>query len=132
MRFINAVVAPAFILFSASGWAAPSPQSSWLPTATLQLANDQSGANANIAVPVDGVKRSVQELWGYTSIAQNGLVFASSAQLAAFSQTVVCTITDDQFHLSATLNAEKTWVSLGGGRAADLCSAQVICKCEGT
>lgn len=130
MQFTNAVTL-ALTLFSASILAAPSPESAWGSAATIQLANDQTGANANVAVPVDGVKRSVEELWGHTSVAQNGIVFASSAQLVAFSQTVDCTITEYQPHLSATLNAEKNWASLGGGHAMDLCSAQVVCKCEG-
>lgn len=131
MRFTTTAVALAFTLFSVSGGAAPTPASAYGSTATIQLANDQSGANINVAVPVDGVTRFVEELWGRTSIAQNGLVFASTAQLIAFSQTVVCTFTYDNPSLSATLNAETTWVSFGGGRVVDLCSAQVVCKCDG-
>lgn len=130
MQFTNAV-SLALTLFSASGLAAPTPQSAWGTTATIQLANDQSGANADVAVHVDGVKRPVQELWGQSSIAQNGLVFASSAQLVDFAQTVVCTITEDWPYLSTTLDAEGTYASLGHGRVVDLCSAQVMCTCEG-
>lgn len=134
MRLAAAGAALAFTLFSVSGEAAPSPGSAgsaWGSTATIQLASDHSGANANVAVPVDGVTRSVEELWGHTSIAQDGLVFASSAQLVAFSQTVVCTITDNHPHVRATLDAERTWVSLRGGPVVDLCSAQIVCRCEG-
>lgn len=130
MQFIAAAAAFAFAIFSVPGEAAPSPGPVWSSTATIQLANDHSGANADVAIPVDGVTRSIEELWGHTSIARNGLVFASSAQLVAFSQTVVCTITDDHPHVRATLDAEKTWVSLGGGRVVDLCSAHVVCRCE--
>ncbi|CAI7606825.1 unnamed protein product [Penicillium discolor] len=86
MQFINAS-ALAFSLFWVSGLASPTPQAGWKTTATLQLANDQSGANANVPVPIDGVKYSVQELWGHTAVAQHGLVFASSAQVTAFDQT---------------------------------------------
>jgi hypothetical protein len=129
MQLINAS-ALACALLSASGLAYPNA-GGWKTTATIQLANDQSGANANVAVPVDGVKRSVEELWGHTAVAQHGLVFASSAQLTAFDQTTVCTITEEP-HLSVTLDAEKTWVSLGGhGHPVDLCSAFVVCECEG-
>lgn len=131
MQTAAAAAALTLALFAASGRAAPSPESAWGSTATIQLANDQSGANANVAVPVDGVTRSVEDLWGHTSIARGGLVFASSVQLVSFSQTVVCTITDDHPHVFATLNAEKTWVSLAGGGVVDLCSAQVVCRCEG-
>lgn len=130
MQFTNAV-SLALTLFSASGLAAPTPQSAWGTTATIQLANDQSGAYADVAVPVDAVKRPVQELFGQTSIAEDGLVFASSAQLVDFEQTVVCTITDDWPYLSTTLEAEGLYASLGDGRAVDLCAAQIMCTCEG-
>ncbi|KAJ5692000.1 hypothetical protein N7462_001423 [Penicillium macrosclerotiorum] len=127
MYLLN-VSAVALALFTSGSLAAPT-EASWATTATIQLANDQSGANANVAVPVDGVKRPVQELWGHTAVARNGLVFASSAQLTAFQQTTVCTITEEP-RLSATLDAEKTWVSLGG-HVVDLCSAYVVCECKG-
>ncbi|KAJ5376546.1 hypothetical protein N7509_013432 [Penicillium cosmopolitanum] len=94
----------------------------------FQLANDQSGANSNVAVPVDGKKRPVQELWGHTAVAKHGLVFASSAQLVAFQQTTVCTITEEP-RVDVTLDAKKTWASFGG--VVDLCAAYIVCKCEG-
>lgn len=127
MQFTNAA-ALACALLSSISLAAPA-EGAWKTTATIQLANDQSGANANVAVPVDGVKRSVQELWGHTSVAKNGLVFASSTQLVAFQQTTVCTITEEP-RVHVTLDAQKTWASFGGG-VVDLCSAYVVCKCEG-
>lgn len=126
MHFTNAA-ALACALFSSIGLAAPS-ESAWKTTATIQLANDQSGANANVAIPVDGVKRPVQELWGHTSLAHNGRVFASSAQLTAFQQSTVCTITAEP-RIDAKLNSEKTWTSLGGG-VVDICSAWVVCECK--
>lgn len=129
MQFINAS-ALAFSLFWVSGLASPTPQAGWKTTATIQLANDQSGANANVPVPIDGVKYSVQELWGYTAVAQHGLVFASSAQVTAFDQTTVCTITEES-GFAATLDAQRTWVS-ADRRPVDLCSAFVVCKCERT
>ncbi|KAJ5768767.1 hypothetical protein N7520_003326 [Penicillium odoratum] len=98
-------------------------------TATIQLANDHSGANADIIIPVDGVKRPVQELWGHTAVAEHGLVFASSAQLTATEQTTVCKFIEEK-HPITTLDAERTWVSLGKP-VVDLCSAWVVCECEG-
>ncbi|CAI7651676.1 unnamed protein product [Penicillium manginii] len=127
MQFTNAA-ALACALFSSISLAAPA-EGAWRTTATIQLANDQSGANANVAVPVDGVKRPVQELWGHTAVAKHGLVFASSAQLVAFQQTTVCTITQEP-RIHVTLDAEKTWASIGGG-VVDLCAAYVVCECEG-
>ncbi|KAJ5166212.1 uncharacterized protein N7482_004993 [Penicillium canariense] len=116
-------------LFSSVVLAAPSEAGRKPVTATIQLANDQSGANANVVVPVDGVKRPVQELWGKTAIAHNGLVFASSAQMTAFQRTTVCTFTEES-RLTASLSGQKTWVSLGRP-VVDLCSAYVVCVCEG-
>lgn len=130
MHFSNAAALTS-ALFSTITFAAPSAEFGWKPlTTTVQLANDQSGANANVIIPVDGVKRPVQELWGNTAVAHNGLVFASSAQLTAFQQTTVCTITEEKHHLSARLDAERTWVSLGRP-IVDLCSAYIVCECEG-
>lgn len=128
MQFINAS-AFACALLSVSALAAPTPQAGWRPTATVQLANDKSGANANVDIPLDGVKRPVQELWGNTAVAQDGLVFASSAQLIEFSQTTVCTITQEH-GFGATLDAEQTWDSVGG-QSVDLCSSFIACECEG-
>ncbi|KAJ5895855.1 uncharacterized protein N7473_005254 [Penicillium subrubescens] len=130
MLFSNAAALTS-ALFSTIAFAAPAAEFGWKPlTATVQLANDQYGANANVIIPVDGVKRPVQELWGNTAVAHNGLVFASSAQLTAFQQTTVCTITEEKHHLDASLDAEITWVSLGKP-IVDLCSAYIVCECEG-
>lgn len=129
MHFSNAAALTS-ALFSAIAFAAPSAEFGWKPlTATLQLANDQSGASASAIIPVDGVKRPVQELWGNTDVAHNGLVFASSAQLTDFQETTVCTITEEKHYLEASLDAEETWVSLGKP-IVDLCSAYIVCECE--
>ncbi|KAJ5086375.1 hypothetical protein NUU61_007682 [Penicillium alfredii] len=146
MQFTN-IAALAFTLFSSGlatpagplsppgppgppgGSSGPPGSPTWATTATIQLVNDESGANANVAVPLDGQKHAVQKLWGETSIAQNGLVFASNAMLTAFQQTTVCTITEGP-HPDAILDAEHTWASLGEG-VVDLCSAYVECRCEG-
>ncbi|KAJ5901390.1 hypothetical protein N7504_007384 [Penicillium tannophilum] len=125
---ITTATALVFSLLSSTGLAAPKGPPAY--TATIQLANDQSGANANVVIPVDGVKRPVQELWGHTSLAQHGLVFASSAQLTVIEQTTVCTFTEELHHLTASLNAEDTYVTLGKP-VVDLCSAYVVCECEG-
>ena len=124
MHFTN-IAALALGLFASSGLAIPA----WVKPATIQLANEQSGTSANVAVPVDGVKRPVQELWGHTAVAREGLVFASSAMMTAFQQTTVCEFTEEP-RLDVKLDAEKTYASFGGG-VKDLCAAYVVCKCEG-
>ncbi|KAJ5815148.1 hypothetical protein N7474_006925 [Penicillium riverlandense] len=124
MQFINtAALAIAFL--TTSGLAAPF----YSPTSvTVQLANDQSGANADIAVPADGQAYSIQQLYGSTAVAEHGLVFASSAQVVAFQQATSCTITG-QSSPSVTLDSQRTWESFGG--VVDLCSATITCVCEG-
>lgn len=134
MHFTNAAALTS-ALFSTIAFAAPAADFGWKPlTATVQLANDQSGTYADVIIPVDGVKRPVQELWGNTAVAHNGLIFASSAQLIASPQTTVCTITEERNYLSASLDAETTWASFGspfGSPIVDLCSAYIVCECEG-
>ncbi|KAJ5587988.1 uncharacterized protein N7459_003753 [Penicillium hispanicum] len=130
MHFTNtAALALAFLSTSVFAAPTPTPQAGREITATIQLANEESGAYADVTLPVDGVKRPVQELWGHTAVAQHGLVFASSAQLTAFEQTTVCTFTEEP-RLSATVDADKTWTSLGGS-VVELCDAFVTCVCEG-
>lgn len=96
------------------------------PTATIQLANDQSGANANIAVPEDGRKHSIKSLWGKTAVAKNGVVRATSAQLVAFQQDTECKISGDE-NLHIKLDARKTWAQLKDGKIVDLDRAYVVC-----
>ncbi|KAJ5895397.1 hypothetical protein N7495_007088 [Penicillium taxi] len=93
-------------------------------TTTVQLINDQTGANANVKIPVDGQEYDVQELWGSSALAPEGLVFASSAQLVAFEQNTVCTFTKDLE--TFLLNAQTTWSSFGS--VVDLCGAEISCK----
>ncbi|KAJ5529354.1 hypothetical protein N7527_002747 [Penicillium freii] len=94
--------------------------------ATVQLANDQSGANANVAIPTDGHPRSVAHLWGKTPVSKDGVVHATSAQLVAFQQDTSCVIFQRD-HYYAELDAQKTWVSLKGGEVVDLNGAFVVC-----
>lgn len=93
---------------------------------TVQLANDQSGANANVPVPADGKKRHIAALWGKTPLARKGTVYATSAQLTKFQQDSVCEISGDH-HLDAKLNARQTWVSLKGGAVVNLEDAFIVC-----
>ncbi|KAJ5606027.1 hypothetical protein N7510_008808 [Penicillium lagena] len=124
MQLTNAA-ALAVAFLTPSGLAAPY----FVPTSvTVQLANDQSGVNADIAVPADGQAYSIQQLYGNTPVAAQGLVFASSAQVVSFQEGTSCTITG-QTSPSVTLNSQRTWESFGG--EVDLCSAFITCVCEG-
>lgn len=94
---------------------------------TVQLANDQSGANANVDIPADGNQRSVQALWGKTSVSTNGIVSASSAQLNKFQQTTHCRITQNP-NVNAELDAQRTWTQLDQGKVVQLTHAFIVCK----
>lgn len=98
-----------------------------LANATVQLANEQSGANANVDIPTDGNLRSVASLWGSTSVSKDGVVYATSTQLVAFQQDTSCVIFQPD-HYHAELDASNTWVSLSGGEVVDLNGAFVVCE----
>ncbi|KAJ5811668.1 hypothetical protein N7474_007969 [Penicillium riverlandense] len=93
---------------------------------TVQLANAKPGTNADITIPADGIKRPIEDLWGHTEIAQNGRVFATSAQLTKFRPNTVCTISNEQ-GLTWTLNARHDWKQLGR-TSVDLCAAFLTCE----
>ena len=81
---------------------------------TVQLANDQSGANAAVTIAADGTARSIDDLFGNSAVGSNGAnVFASSAQLTAFQQDTACTITLNGAVI-ANLNPQQTFVDLDG------------------
>ncbi|KAJ5335295.1 hypothetical protein N7452_007698 [Penicillium brevicompactum] len=101
------------------------PSSYHVDEVTVQLANDQSGANANVDVPADGKKRSIDSLWGHTAVARKGVVYASSAQLTKFQEDTHCKIFGE--HLDAKLNSRQTWVSLKGGAVVALKDAYIVC-----
>ncbi|KAG2005303.1 hypothetical protein GB937_008846 [Aspergillus fischeri] len=118
---INIALALAFLTSSFSATA-----SAETPLVTVQLANDQSGANANVAVRADGVKHTIASLWGKTAVARNGVVYASSTQLTAFQQNTACRIFRPG--IDVTLNARHTWSWLDGGRVVNLDGASLVCK----
>jgi hypothetical protein len=113
----NVALALAFLTSSVSATA---------PSVTVQLANDQSGANANVNIRADGAKHRVESLWGHTSVARNGVVYASSTQLTAFQQDTVCKIFGGG--VDVTLTAIHTWSWLEGGKVVNLKDAYIVCK----
>ncbi|KAF7117629.1 hypothetical protein CNMCM5793_006721 [Aspergillus hiratsukae] len=117
----NIALALAFLTSSISTIA-----SAETPSVTVQLANDQSGTNANVNIRADGVQHSVESLWGHTSVARNGVVYASSAQLTAFQQDTVCRISGPG--VDVTLTAIHTWSWLQGGKVVNLHEAHIVCK----
>ncbi|KAE8362646.1 hypothetical protein BDV27DRAFT_159530 [Aspergillus caelatus] len=121
MRFIP--LALGFMATTSTVFAGP-PN---VQTVSVQLSNDQSGANANVDVPTDGNRRSVQALWGHTSVSTNGVVTATSAQLTRFQQSTHCEITQ-QPNVDAKLDAQRTWVSLDQGKLVNYDVRQLLAK----
>lgn len=95
-------------------------------TVTVQLANDQSGANADKKIPENGKSYLVRNIWGNSVLAQSGGIFATSAQLTAFQQNSVCTIKGPQVNVE--LDSRKTWTFLAGGKIVNLWDAFVSCR----
>ncbi|KAF7591412.1 hypothetical protein BBP40_001573 [Aspergillus hancockii] len=115
-----ALLAPAISADPAGGKA--------VDTVTVQLANDQSGANAGRTIPADGVKHSIVDLYGKTSVGDNGVVRATSAQLVKFQENTVCKISQKQPAVDVTLNSRQTWKSLQGGATVKLQDATLECR----
>lgn len=84
---------------------------------TVALSNDQTGAYAGKTLPADGTDRSVQELFGLTSVDANGHVQATSVQLTAFPENISCLIRNDGVTVAA-LTAQRTYVDLDGNPSA--------------
>jgi len=120
----TAVATLLFTLLASFTSAAPTKRQS---TITLQLSNDQTGAYADISIPVDDVSRSVASLYANTRIIENGTPVATSAMLTQFQQDTTCTLSQDP-NLSVTLTAEVTWVSLDHGAPFELATATVVCS----
>lgn len=101
-------------------------------TVTVQLANDQSGANANEAIPANGQPYLVETYWGKSVLSQKSGIYATSAQLTAFQQNTVCTIegyhTPTASHAKVMLDSRRTWVSLAGGPIVNLKDATISCR----
>ncbi|KAI9930286.1 hypothetical protein ASPWEDRAFT_294100 [Aspergillus wentii DTO 134E9] len=127
MKITNTLPLAFFLLASAAADAEPDKENIHpVNTVRVQLANDQSGANANKQVPTDGVKHSIDSLWGDTAVARHGVVFATSAQLTANFQNTACTISQPP-KVHAELDSQRTWVSLDGGKVVELDHGFITC-----
>lgn len=78
-----------------------------VPDVTVQLANDQSGANWAATFAADGSVHSINALYG-------SAIWASSAQLVNFPQNIVCFFSDANWNVFADLTTQKTFVDLDG------------------
>lgn len=120
MKFLSSLILTMGLLATAPGVMATD-------TVTVQLANEKSGANANVKVPTDGSKIPVQALWDKTPVSENGIVSASSAQLTKFEQSTECKIVQRHPSVEASLDAKQTWTWLAGGKVVELGRAFISC-----
>lgn len=61
-----------------------------VPTISVAVTNDQTGASAIATVPGDGIARNLTDLFRDSAIDQNGAIMATSAQLVKFTESTRC------------------------------------------
>ncbi|PYH42270.1 uncharacterized protein BP01DRAFT_136085 [Aspergillus saccharolyticus JOP 1030-1] len=113
MKSFTAIIASLLI---ASVSAAPAPvevEARQVQTTTVSLSNDQTGANAGVAIPVDGTFSNIFSLYGGTAVGASGQVIVSNAQLTNNFQGVTCLIFNNG-NLIGTLNDRQTAADLDG------------------
>ncbi|KAF2011057.1 hypothetical protein BU24DRAFT_427266 [Aaosphaeria arxii CBS 175.79] len=101
--------AVAFALFGAA-LSAPSLRERQVPTVTLSLINDQSGANAPATVNADGTVYTIPSLFSGSRVDNAGNILASSAQLVKFPTDVYCSFNAPG--KTVNINSRQTWVDL--------------------
>jgi opacity protein-like surface antigen len=99
--------------------AAPSALDTRTTAVTIQLTNDQSGANSNAAVPLDGASHPIAALYAGSSIANGGFK-VTSALLNQFPQKFSCTVKNNNGVAVGTLNSQHTYLDLDGNPSASI------------
>ena len=108
-------IASVIALFAASSLAAPAGNYA-INQARISLSNDNSGANGNALVSIDGVNRSLINVFADTRAVQNGQILISSVMLtegSAFNPTCKFFTPAGVEVSSATLTATRTFAKLG-------------------
>lgn len=70
--------------------AAPSPRN--VDKVTVQLSNDDSGANGNAAIPTDGTPVDIGKAFGGTNLFKDGTLFVTSIFFQANFQNADCAV----------------------------------------
>ena len=86
------------------------------PLATLQLANDLTGANAIRSLPANAVPTALAALFAGSALVQNGVLKATSLQNVAPGAGVTCTVRKAGGEVVGSVSAQTTWVDLDGVR----------------
>jgi hypothetical protein len=121
---MQSIIVLSLSLLASLASAAALPQTPSYQTVTVQAANDFTGANADVVVPVNAQPQLVGTLFAGTAVDVNGAIIASSAQLVANFQNVACYIATPAAHVE--LNDRRTFVS-DGGHPIDVSAATITC-----
>lgn len=114
-------------LFAATACALPAAQGSSAPQmATVSFINDLTGAHAPVNAPLDGTVINLYNALTGTPVGVPNRVFATSAQLIAYPQSVGCTITELDGTQLGQLTARQTYAVLQSG-GMNLDGANMTC-----
>lgn len=101
------------------------------PSVTFALSNDRSGAYAGVSFSADGTDKTIASLFGTSSVASGGQIWATSAQLTAFPQTISCVLKNNGATVT-TFTAQHTYFDLDGNPSAatpvDVTGAVINCS----
>jgi len=112
MQFTLALVAA---IFASSITAAPALEArNAVPSITVSITNDQTGASASATVPGDGIARNLTDLFGGSAIDQHGAIVGTSAQLTKFSDNTKCFFQNVNWIIN--FDGRKTFADLDGNK----------------
>jgi hypothetical protein len=112
MQFTLAIVAA---IFASSITAAPALEArNAVPSITVSITNDQTGASASATVPGDGIARNLTDLFGGSAIDQHGAIVGTSAQLTKFSDNTKCFF--QNVNCIINFDGRKTFADLDGNK----------------
>lgn len=108
MKFNLALLAT---IFGSTISAAPTLSSrDTVPSITISISNDQTGRNAAVTVPGDGIARNIPDLFRGTAVDQDGAITGTSAQLIQFADNTRCFF--QNVNVIINLNGRATYVDL--------------------
>jgi hypothetical protein len=112
MQFTLALVAA---IFASGITAAPALEArNAVPSITVSITNDQTGASASATVRGDGIARNLTDLFGGSAIDQHGAIVGTSAQLTKFSDNTKCFFQNVNWIIN--FDGKKTFVDLDGNK----------------
>lgn len=103
------------------------------PLATVQLANDVSGANAIRSVPANGIANTFANVFAGTVLVKDGQVKATSIQnVAPQGPFINCVIQNAAGATVGEINNQKTFLDLDGveGKAVETNVSAFTIKCN--